>query len=68
MKKEERTLNPLPPLTIRELRPGMCYWPLGRNTLGQHTFCGKKAPGKMWCTEHMKIGTVPDRRKQKEAA
>ena len=47
-------------MTILELGPGMCRWPVGRDASGVHQFCGARVAGEgtSYCGQHRKDAFV----------
>ena len=51
-----RPRSPLLPLTILQLRPSSCRWPIGHSP--PYEYCGRhKLDGSSYCLEHAKIAT-----------
>lgn len=57
-------------IRLRELRAGMCSWPIGEPGTPDFHFCGKPAvAGKPYCAEHCSMAYVSGKeRKETEAA
>lgn len=54
-------------IRMKELRAGMCSWPIGEPGKPDFHFCGRQAvPGKPYCAEHCAMAYVTGRGERKE--
>lgn len=49
--------------TVLNLRESMCKWPIGDPADKNFAFCGRKASGGPYCTEHAKVAFQPARKR-----
>lgn len=56
-----RAFVPIPgqdPVGLMDLAPSHCKWPVGLDTDGVHTFCGRQRAGdKPYCSDHARVAT-----------
>jgi GcrA cell cycle regulator len=54
--------------TVLTLGASMCRWPIGDPQLESFTFCGRRAAGCSYCTEHAQIAYQPPQAKKQRGA
>lgn len=54
--------------TILTLRDSMCKWPIGDPADPRFAFCGRKASGGPYCSEHAKVAFQPAKKRERKKA
>jgi len=54
--------------TILTLRDSMCKWPIGDPADPKFAFCGRKATGGPYCSEHAQVAFQPAKKREKKKA